>query len=278
MNIIRFVRDDGEILELTENWGIYDLEGLSYPDVSFDTEPYAFYDGSYFTKSHAEKRVISFKAVNMDHDDHFLVRDKVGQFFNHLAEYELYIYFMEKDAYIKGKVTDFQMPLRRSDSRVEFDMEFTSVNPFLQSASDFGRNLNEVENKRYYPWHYLIDEKKPSSVRIFSQNPKLVNNGVVDTGFVATVIFAEATTSFCLQNQDGEKVDISRSFAVGDVLQIDTENKVARINGQKFYKGISNDSDFFALSPGENILSYTAQAGESTLDISIYYRSQRLVF
>lgn len=278
MSIIKFVRDDGEVLELTENWGVCDIKGLAYPDISVDAEPYAFEDGSYFTKSQAEKRVIELKVVDMDCDDHFLSRDKVGQFFNHLADYELYIDFMGKDAYLQGKVTDFQMPLRRPDSRVEFELEFTSVNPFLQSASDFGRNLNEVENKRYYPWHYLAGEKKPSSVRVFSQNPKLTNHGVVDTGFIATVTFAEATKSFCLQNQKGQKVAISRSFARGDVLQIDTKSKVARINGQKFYKGISNDSEFFALTPGENTLSYTAEAGESTLDISIYYRSQRLVF
>ena len=67
MNIIRFVRDDGEILELTENWGIYDLEGLSYPDVSFDTEPYAFYDGSYFTKSHAASTFALFAGTIRPH-------------------------------------------------------------------------------------------------------------------------------------------------------------------------------------------------------------------
>lgn len=278
MSLIKFVRDDGKILELDYPWGICEVEGLGYPDVSFETEAYAFEDGSYWTKNQAEKRVISFKAKSQVRDDHFLVRDRIGKFFNHLADYELYIDFEGKDAYFEGKVTDFEIPLQKSNALISFTLEFTSTNPFIQSVSNFGKNLNEVKKMIHYPRRYLINEKKPYSVRVFNQNVKIDNDGIVDTGFMASITFAEATSTFGLQNHKGQKLEFLKSFAAGDILQIDTKNKVARLNGAKFYKGISNDSEFFPLYPGENFLTYHAAAGESTLDIDVYYRSQRVVF
>lgn len=277
-SIFKFVRDDGEVLELTSPWGIYAVTGLAYPDISFDSEPYAFEDGSYWTKNQAEKRIISFSAKYRMPDVHYAARDKVGQFFNHMADYEFYIDFCGKNAYFLGKVTDFQIPLQRDDSMPTFDLEFTSVNPFIQSASNFGKNLNEVFPKIHFPSHYTANETRPYSVRAFAQNVKIVNDGIVDTGFVASITFAEDTSTFKIQNGSGKKLDITKTFHAGDVLQIDTSAKIARLNGVKFYKGISNDSEFFALKPGDNYISYSAAVGESTMNIDIYYRSQRVVF
>lgn len=278
MSIFKFIRDDGEILELNTPWGISEVEGLDYPDVNFGTDPFAFEDGSYWTKNQAEKRVISLKAIHTVRDDSYLVRDKVGRFFNHIADYEFLIDYEGKDAYFEGKITSFEMPLQKANALVRFSLDFTSVNPFVQSVSNFGRNLNEVSKKIHYPRYYLADEKKPYSVRVFAQNVKIVNEGIVDTGFVASITFKEPTDFFVIQNHKGKKVSISKTFAANDVLQIDTKNKVARLNGTKFYKGISNDSEFFPLYPKENYLTYNSTAGESTLDIDVYYRSQRVVF
>ena len=280
MSVFKFIREDGRVLELDRPWGIIrsTLEGLDWPDVDQETEPYAFKDGSYWTKNQAVKRVIAFEAVCREHDENFILRDMIGTFFNFSVLYELYINIDGKEAYSKGKITDFELPPGKENSIVRFSLEFTSTNPFLQSSSDFGRNLNEVYAKIHYPRHYLIDEKKPYSVRAFAAQVNIVNTGVVETGFVATVLFAEDTSSFTLKNGAGQKLEITRSFTAGDLLQIDTSDGVARLNGTKFYKGISAESEFFLLSPGVNALSYNAAAGESTMDINIYFRSQRVVF
>lgn len=280
MSVFKFIRDDGKTLELGYPWGIdrNSLEGLDWPDVSSETEPFAFRQGSYWRKNQGEKRVISFDAICREPDHRYMIRDKVGTFFNYSSEYELYIDFDGKDAYTKGKITDFSMPTGEDNSLVRFSLEFTSVNPYLQSASDFGENLNKVLPRLHYPRHYLIDEKKPYAVRAFQSAVDIVNSGVVETGFVAEILFAENTSSFLLQNSFGQKMDIRRSFAEGDLLQIDTGNGVARLNGVKFYKGITADSEFFVLRPGKNIISYNAEAGQSTIDIKIFYRSQRVVF
>lgn len=280
MSAIKFVREDGKVLDLGYPWGIdrKTLEGLDWPDVSSETEPFAFKDGSYWRKTQAEKRVISFDAVCREPDQNFAIRDSIGTFFNYSSFYEMYIDFGGKDAYTKGKITDFSMPNGTHKEIVKFSLEFTSANPFLQSTSDFGRNLNEVYPKIHYPHHYLVDELKPYSVRAFASSVKIVNDGVVDTGFIVTVLFAEATSSFTIQNDRGKKIEINRDFAEGDILQIDTTDGAARLNGTKFYKGITIDSEFFVLEPGENDISYSAAAGESTMDINLYYRSQRVVF
>ncbi|MEG0999166.1 MAG: phage tail family protein [Clostridiales bacterium] len=275
----KIVRDDGEILELISPWHIYNLEGLDYPDVVTETKAFAFDDGSYFTKSQAEKRVISFRAKHLIRDKDYILHDKVANFIHHLAIYKLYIEINGKDCYIEGKVTDFEMDGKVfANGKISFYVEFTSVNPFLQSISDFGRNLNEVENKIHYPRHYIENEKKPYSVRVFGEGAKIINNSPMKTGFLADVTFAENTNFFELKNQLMEKISINRNFVAGDILRIDTRNKVARLNGTKFYKGISNNSQFFQLQPGENTLSFSSAIGDSTLNIDIYFRSQRMVF
>lgn len=280
MSVFRFIRDDGKVLDLDYPWGIdrSTLEGLDWPDVSAETEPFAFRQGSYWRRNQGEKRVIAFDAICREPDHHYMIRDKIGTFFNYSSEYELYIDFDGKDAYSKGKITDFSMPTGENNSLVRFSLEFTSTNPYLQSASDFGENLNKVLPRIHYPNHYLIDQKKPYAVRAFASAVDIVNSGVVETGFIAEILFAENTSSFVLKNNFGEKMDVRREFTTGDLLQIDTGNGIARLNGVKFYKGITADSEFFALRPGTNILSYNAQAGQSTIDIKIFYRSQRVVF
>lgn len=279
--IFKFIRDDGESLILdSAAWGIYDIEGLSeFPDIAFTTQAYAFADGSYWTQNQAQKRLISFKADYRYDDQSYFMHNKVGSFFNHIADYELYVLnFDGKDGYIAGRVTDFVMPVQQSDDMVHFELVFLSVNPFIQSADDFGQNLNTVSPLIHYPRHYLVDETLPYSVREFAQNVPISNDGNINTGFVVTVTFAEATSTFIIQNSKGEKIDITKAFAAGDVLQIDTKNGVCRLNGTKFYKGLSNDSVFFSLYPGVNYITYGAAVGESTLDIELYYRSQRMVF
>lgn len=281
MSVIKFVRDDGKELDLGYPWGIVrdSLEGLAWPDVSSETEAYAFKDGSFWRKTQAEKRVISFEAVNRSPDVNYSIRDSIGRFFNYSSFYEMYIDFgNDKTAYMKGKITDFSIENGNNNSIVKFNLEFTSTNPFLQSVSDFGRDLNEVYAKIHYPRHYLRGKKKPYSVRAFSSSVNVINDGVVDTGFVLTVTFNEDTSSFTISNGKEKKMEINRSFIAGDILEIDTNDGVARLNGVKFYKGISIDSEFFTLSPGVNIISYGAQAGESTMAVNLYYRSQRVVF
>ena len=279
--IFKFIRDDaGELILDSAAWGLYDIEGLTgFPDVAVETQAYAFADGSYWTQNQAQKRHIAFKADYRYDDQSYFMHNKVGSFFNHLADYELFILsFDGKDGYIQGRVTDFIMPVQKSNDMVHFELAFLSVTPFIQSADDFGKNLNEVTPRIHYPRHYIVNQKLPYSVRKYAQNVKITNEGGISTGFVASVVFAEAASTFKLQNHRGQKIDITKAFAAGDILQIDTKNGVCRLNGTKFYKGISNDSEFFVLYPGDNYLTYNAAIGESTLDLNVYYRSQRMVF
>ena len=285
--IFKFIRNDGQTLILDSlAWGIYEIEGLGYPDISFESQPYAFSDGSYWTKAQAEKRVIAFKAKYRRRDQNFFVRNKLGGFFNHVADYAFYILEYDgKDAYFEGKATSFEMPVKKANGLINFDLEFTSVNPFIQSVDDFGENLNTVIPMIHYPRVYaVVDEftedvtTRPYSVRAFAQNVPVTNEGSINTGFVATITFAENTSTFTIQNDKGEKIDITKSFVAGDVLQLDTKNGVCRLNGTKFYKGVSDDSAFFPLYPGINYITYGSAVGESTLDLDLYYRSQRMVF
>lgn len=278
---IKFIREDGKVLDLGHPWGIErnSLEGLDWPDVESETEAYAFKDGSFWRKTQATKRVISFSAVCREPDNGYVIRNQIGSFFNYSSFYEMLLDFDGKEAYTKGKITDFFMSNANSNGIVKFNLEFTSANPFLQSTSDFGRNLNEVYPKIHYPRHYLANQKVPYSVRAFAASIDILNNGDVPTGFVVAILFSEETSSFEIRNETtGERLAIKRDFIAGDVLQIDTNDGVARLNGAKFYKGISIDSEFFLLEKGVNKIAYNAATGESSMDINIYYRSQRVVF
>lgn len=280
-SIIKLIREDGKVLDLGHPWGIPrdSLEGLDWPDLVTETEPFAFKDGSFWRKTQATKRVISFDAVCRAPDQNFIIREQVANFFNYSSFYEIILDFDGRSAYSRGKITDFSIPNAEKNGIVKFSCEFTSTNPFLQSVSDFGRNLNEVYPRIHYPRHYLAGQKVPYSVRAFAASVDIVNNGDVATGFVATILLDEVTNSFEIRNETtGKRITINRAFSAGDVVQIDTNDGVARLNGAKFYNGISIDSEFFTLNKGVNKIAYNAAAGESTMDINIYYRSQRVVF
>ena len=280
-SVIKLIREDGKVLDLGHPWGIprASLEGLDWPDLDAETEPYAFKDGSFWRKTQAIKRVISFDAVCREPDKGFILREQIASFFNYFAFYDIYIDFDGRDAYSRGKITDFTISNANHNGILKISCEFTSTNPFLQSTSDFGRNLNEVFRRIHYPRHYLVDQKVPYSVRAFASYVDITNTGTVDTGFVVTVMFYEDTPTFEIRNETtGTKISMKRDFKAGDILRIDTNDGVARLNGKKFYKGISIDSEFFPLIKGTNRIAYNAEVGESTMDISIYYRSQRVVF
>lgn len=77
-----------------------------------------------------------------------------------------------------------------------------------------------------------------------------------DLGYNVHAVFTAAAESFTLTNAATEEVlTINHAFAEGDVLDIDTEERTIRVNGENCYNDKPINSPWALLKQGENALT-----------------------
>ena len=71
----------------------------------------------------------------------------------------------------------------------------------------------------------------------------------------------------------GEYLEILTDMEQGDKLEISTieGSKYVKLNKQDIFNSINRQSTFFNISTGDNLLEYSAEEGQTNLDVILYY-------
>lgn len=96
------------------------------------------------------------------------------------------------------------------------------------------------------------------SIPITTSNNIMVG-GTWETKPVIKVTFTSSASSYKITNvSTGKYVEITgQSFVNGNKLVIDCDNELVTLNGNNIMKKVTIQSDFFALKPGENVITST---------------------
>jgi predicted phage tail component-like protein len=98
----------------------------------------------------------------------------------------------------------------------------------------------------------------------------ILNSGTYETfPVIETMLVTAETTLEFTHTNTGEKITMSGSYGIGDVIVVDFENEEITQNGNPVNDDLHLDSDFFKLAPGENTIV-------SSVDATIHFTERWL--
>jgi predicted phage tail component-like protein len=117
---------------------------------------------------------------------------------------------------------------------------------------------------------FLCPDPHKYALELITTSSSVINNGgTADTPLLLTVNFATNQNGFEVTHwQQQARVRINWNFVNGDILEIDMDKRVARINGINQMAAIDWNSQFFKLNTGINDIRHNSG------NISITYRER----
>lgn len=247
---------------------IKQCSGLSETSIGLDTAKNAGTDGDYVTGKSKESKAINIK-VKIDNAD----VDYLQRYFARGAEHTLY-------------VGDRKINCHTELSRIERDrdnlhsapvlvLQLFAPDPYFYDQYDFGKNLAGVQPLLGFPWVSTVQDGFSMGYYIYDSRTIFENKGDTNVGIRVVFRASRGTASnirFTSLNT-GEFVEALTEMEQDDELEISTVEgkKYIHLNGKDVFNTINRQSKFFSLAAGNNLLEYSAETGETNLDVYLYY-------
>ncbi len=246
---------------------LLEVEGLSYSSASFETSLDATGEGSVVIGSTLNNREISILSkVKLELADYSI------RFFAPKKEMILYV----GERTIKCIVNDSSIiynTTRRADPNIRINL--MCPDPYFYDINDFGENIAGVMPMFGFPWTATIARGITFGYRIYSDTTIFKNKGDKPVGFKIVFVSARGESSgIKFENLlTGEYIKVNIELNQGDKLEISTmyKNIYIRKNGENMLSKVDRISEPFRLDVGDNLLKYSADAGQTNLDAYLYY-------
>lgn len=265
--------EKGEQLELThnENYDVIEVIGLNPPTAAINTAIVAGFDGSRFNSSRIEQRNI---VITLN------IRPRVET--NRLALYKYFrvkryikIYYKNgsRDVFIEGYVESFENNLFGMTQQPQISI--ICPNPFWKSIKETYVDFSNLSALFEFPFSI------PSSGIEFSHINK-VTTAYINAGDVATgaIIKFHASTNQILNpifynRTRGEYFGLNFDMYVGDTITVNTQQGEKSVtllrNGEttNILSKRQSGSSWITFDPGVNEISYSADVGQTVLNVTV---------
>lgn len=286
----RIVRSDGEEMTLGDgDWRILN-EGLE----NWANLPYNVYsaeipslDGAVVTS----KRVSSVDRTIIAEckgDDPDFLRALAIQFFNPRYTYEVHMTYRGRTRWCSGEQIGFAASEGNIYRRPQITWTILCPNPYMQSESNFGKDIAEVAPMFAFPWYSAIypDSRKKYtntgavySVHTFAKSIDVKNDGDVPSGMRIIIRATDSVKNPSIRLGDGY-VRLIRTLQQGDIVELDVTSRppIVTLNGQNAMHLIDRQSSILNLriDVGTTTLEYDADDGYQNLSVSVYWNKQYL--
>lgn len=161
----------------------------------------------------------------------------------------------------------------------EIELNLIAPDPYFYDVSDFGRNIAGIIPQFGFPWRFSPDDPVKFGYKEFTDRTIFENDGDDDVGLKLKVEATGTVTNFKFENlTTGQYIKIIQALNEGDVLEVSTVagDCYIRLNGKDTFDKIDHMSDFFKLSVGDNFLQYSADSGETEMNVYLYYTPKYL--
>lgn len=286
----RIVRSDGREFVIGDGeWRILN-EGL----VNWANLPYNVYsaeipsaDGAIVTSKRvaAVDRTIVAECKGDDPDGS---RADAIRFFNPKYSYEVHMTYRGRTRWCSGEQIGFYASEGNMYKRPQITWTILCPNPYLQSESDFGKDIAEIVPQFAFPWYSAIKDVQGTmranrgavvSVHSFAQSVRVTNDGDVDTGMRIVIRALGEVKNPSIRLGDGY-VRLITFLHEGDILRLDVVNRppVVTINGENAMHLVDRTSSILNLriAVGESSLEYDADDGYQNMSVSVYWNKQYL--
>lgn len=275
---IYFTRSDGQEMRFDDApMGIVGLEGIDAPKVELFTEKNAIGDGDVVTGKRVASRSIKIEASTRIIGLGQQMRILLAAFFNPTYTFDVQFVYGDltrtaRDCHIRA----LEMPTENIYERFRITMTLMSPNGYLEDGGLQGGDINNVLPRFGWPYISIAESGKGAlwGVFEFAQALTFENDGDAPT-FIRAIITAageDAVENPALLHNDSF-VRVLTTLQPGDVLEIDTEKRIVRINGVNRLNLVSKDSNFagMKMGTGTQTFGFSADTHEDQLSVRIYY-------
>ncbi len=269
--MIRFQRDDGNILKLSDYFKILSIEGLGVLSQEIFTEKRAVGDGDIVTGTRLSSRTITITACN-DYAGAFdTSRTKINDYFNPKNKFKIYITYKRNTVWCECFVDTRNLPTDNIYSPQLFVLSVYCPSPYLKSADSFGKNIAGATAMMGFPILSDINKGFAVSRRDFEPKAFIPNNGAVDTYCYAQIRLDENTHGLKIYKNENEFILFTVLLYANQLIEIDFENKKVFIDGVSSPNCIDRRSTFFSIDKGGCTVSYSSSTSDKDIHIYLYY-------
>jgi hypothetical protein len=274
--IIRLIRDDNVEFKIDGGeWRIPSdgLDGFGSLDNDITMNSNAFGDGSAQAGERLGHRDRTVKAIVRDSNKNAVLRQQAINFFKFKHSFKLYITYMGVTRWCEGSLHKLQVSEGNIYKAVSLQFTILSAIPYFKSVDNFGKDIAEVIPMIGFP--YINTSKgMPTGIYNFEKEVNIYNDGDVDT-FCKAVFKANGDVVNPKLLVNGKFVRIITNMVKDDVVIMDFTTPRVNItkNGVNIIGATDRTSDLseMNLNIGDNVIGYSADDGDSSMQVSIYY-------
>ena len=263
----------GDTIELTHNsaYNVVDVQGFDPPDATINTDHNAGQDGTVYKSSYANSRQITITlSVNGPAE---VNRVALYKYFKSKFWVRLRYVTGSRDLYADGYVQSIQVSYFDQKETVQIVVQCPGA--YLKSSGENLQDFSMINPLFEFP--FAIDDVGiPFSEIVLDLQKSLINHGDVETGALFTLRATGTVETPKIYNVDtGEHMFFNLTMADGDQLFVNTRQNEKRITLRR--DGVDTNaigylatgSSWFVLEPGDNLFTYTADAGPENLIVSV---------
>ena len=258
----------GQQIELTHNeaYVIESIEGIDPPEAVINVVKNANADGSVFNSAYVnERQIIITLAINGPAEDN---RINLYKYFKNKYPTRLYYKNGARDVYIDGYCKNIQISFFNLKQIVQIII--ICPDPFFKNSDNELINFSSIDPLFEFPFE--IEESTAFSEILADVQKNIINKGDVDAGMKLVINITGSVTNPIIYNSEtNQYFKLNASFISGDEIVIDTEFMKKSVtltrNGAitSLVNVIQSGSTWIQLSPGDNLLTMSADSGSEYL-------------
>ena len=251
----------------------YDIEGVSSPDASINTESTAGYDGGTVTNTSVGLRNIVI-TVQIDGD---ASDGKKGL-------YKIFKVKQPGTLYYKSDGWDVKIPCYTEKLEIvptarplQAVISLLCPQPYWEALEALKTELQSVTDAFYFPL-VLLEEGIPLGIINPQYAVNVENDGNVPLGM--TIEFkasAAVSNPKIINTQTLEYIELETDMQAGDLITVCTVERQKRVTllrdgtEYNYFNYLTDGSTFLQLEEGDNEFLYSADAGEANMLVTIKY-------
>lgn len=271
-----FTRSDGKEFQVNDMpMGVKKLKGFDAPSVEIYTEKKAVGDGDVVTGKRIASRLLEVGASSRVLGMNEQMRHIASAFFNPVYTYDVKCTYGNFTRTARNcELKAIALPMENLYKRFEFSVSLLAPDGYLEGDGIYGKDINAVTARLGWPWVSLKSVGFLYSKYDFSRTIEVENDGDAPS-FIRAVFTVSGTDT--VENptlvKDDSFVRIKTTLQAGDVLEINTETRVVRLNGENALNLVDKASYWqgMVMNTGENTFGFAADTHENQLSVRIYY-------
>lgn len=272
MYSLRVENDKGDTLELTDNpsYKVYKIEGLNPPQATVNSSVNATRDGSKINSVRlGDRNIVIYTTIEGEVEAN---RINLYKYFPLKKTVKLYFSNDSRKVYIEGTVELIECDLFSSKQVAQISL--ICPQPYFKDVDNLVTSFGDVSKLFEFPFSIPKGGIEISAITT-NVRKAIVNTGDVESGIIIK-LFATGTVVNPVIYDVLKRTQLRLNFTMvsGDTVVINTnqgEKTIELIRSGLNYNILGNmtpSSSWFTLESGDNVYTYDAESGSSSLQLT----------